>query len=103
MRKASSPLFATVIDFLSCARIQRLNHALAVGAPALSVWKSTLERWLSERPEAFQILFAKCRYPSIRFRTSAIRLFEGGNVDSVKRSASTPNAGKPLPIAAADG
>ena len=32
-----------------------------------------------------------------------MRLFDGGNVESVKRSASAPKAGKPLPIAAADG
>ncbi len=39
----------------------------------------------------------------MRFGASAMRLLLGGNVASVKRSASAPNAGKPLPIAAADG
>ena len=40
---------------------------------------------------------------SMRFGASAMRLFDGGNVESVKRRASAPNAGKPLPMLAADG
>ena len=39
----------------------------------------------------------------MRFGASAMRLFDGGNVESVKRSASAPNAGKPFPMLAADG
>ena len=39
----------------------------------------------------------------MRLGASAMRLLLGGYVASVKRTASAPNAGKPLPIAAADG
>ncbi len=39
----------------------------------------------------------------MRLGASAMRLLLGGYVASVNRTASAPNAGKPFPIAAADG
>ena len=39
----------------------------------------------------------------MRRGASAMRLLLGGYVASVKRTASAPKAGKPVPMAAADG
>ncbi len=82
-------------------RIHLLNASFASGAflggVAFPPSSSTDKR------VAFQILFKKWRFPSMRLGASAMRMLLGGYVASVKRTASAPNAGNPAPICAADG
>src|SRR5580692_624193 len=99
MRNAARPSCAAAQVDAKRARIQLLLKAFGAG-PSRHVQSPSRS---SARRVAFQILLRKCLLPSMRLGASAMRLLLGGYVASVKRTASAPNAGNPLPIAAADG
>src|SRR5580658_8331273 len=99
MRNASNPSWTPAHAAAKRERIHRLWTS--DGSPPLPHSKSPSSS--SARRVAFQILLQKWRLPSMRLGASAMRLLLGGYVASVKRTASAPNAGKPLPIAAAEG
>src|SRR4051794_5369764 len=102
MRYASNPSCAFTSVCPRRDRIQRFQIQDGEGTPS-SDFVANAPTCSSENRVAFQTLFKKRRYPSTRFGARAIRLFVGGYVDSVKRTASAPNVGKPVPIVAADG